>query len=79
MSTKIQIALLQHAASKSEPRDSILKRVDQMACEAKEERFIGECDFACVQELRRGWAFHCDRGLDTYAGLTQRILDGVEY
>ncbi len=78
MSTKIQIALLQHAASTSEPRDSILKRVDQMACEAKEEGFIGECDFACAQELRRGWAFHGDCGLDTYAGLTQRILDGAE-
>ena len=79
MSTKIQIALLQPATSTSEPRDSILKRVDQMACEAKEEGFIGACAFARVQELRHGWAFHCDRGLDTYAGLTQRILDGVEY
>ena len=79
MSTKTQIALLQNAASISEPRDSILKRVDQMAREAKREGFIGECDFARVQELRHGWAFHCDRNLDTYAGLTQRILDGVEY
>jgi hypothetical protein len=50
-----------------------------MAREAKREVFIGECDFAHVQELRHGWAFHYDRGLDTYAGLTQRILDGVEY
>ena len=78
MSTKIQIALLQHAASTSEPRDSILKRVDQMACEATEEGFIGNCDFARVQELRSGWASHGDYGLDTYAGLTQRILDGAE-
>jgi hypothetical protein len=78
MSTKIQIALLQHAASMSEPRDSILKRVDQMAREATEERLIGECDFARVQELRRGWAFHGDCGLDTYARLTQRILYGAE-
>ena len=78
MSTKIQIALLQHAASTSEPRDSILKRVDQMAREATEEGFIGKCDFARMQELRRGGAFHGDCGLDTYAGLTQRILDGAE-
>ena len=34
MSKKIQIALLQHAALASEPRDSILKRVERMARDA---------------------------------------------
>ena len=78
MSTKIQIVLSQHAASVSEPRDSIVKRVERIAREAKEKDLIGECDFARVQELRRGWPFHGDRGLDAHGGLTQRFLDGAE-
>lgn len=77
MSTKIQIALLQHATSASEPRDSILKRVDQIARQAKEEGFIGVCVFARVQEIRRSWPFFGDRGLDTRDALTQRFLDGA--
>ena len=78
MSKKIQIAMLQHAAFVSEPRDSILKRVDQMAREAKEEGLIGKCEFACVQEMRRSWPCLGDRGFDAHDGLTQRFLDGAD-
>ncbi|MCE9619129.1 MAG: carbon-nitrogen hydrolase [Planctomycetes bacterium] len=50
MPRKIPIALLQHAAPPSEPRDSVLKRVERMAREAKERgaRII------CTQELFAG-------------------------
>lgn len=50
MSKKIQIALLQHAAPSTESRDSILKRVERMARQAKERG----AHIICTQELFTG-------------------------
>jgi N-carbamoylputrescine amidase len=50
MSRKISIALLQHAAPPDEPRDSILKRVERMARQARERG----ARILCTQELFAG-------------------------
>lgn len=71
MSNKIKIVLLQHAAPPSEPSDSVLKRGEQIAGEAKSSgaRIIR------TQKLFAGSYF---RPVDARGGITQLFRDGAK-
>ena len=43
----------------------------------QEEVLIADCDLSLIETTRRGWPFLRDRRVDAYAGLLQRMLDGV--
>jgi predicted amidohydrolase len=71
MSNKITIALLQHAAPPSEPRDSYLKRGEKMVRRAQSQgsRII------FTQEFFEN--SHCCHA-DVYGSVTQLFLDGAK-
>jgi N-carbamoylputrescine amidase len=41
----------------------------------REEILYAECDPARVEDVRRNWPFLRDRRIDTYAGITARLID----
>jgi len=41
----------------------------------REEILIGEVDLRKLEDVRRNWPFLRDRRIDSYAGITQRMLD----
>ena len=41
----------------------------------KEEILIGEVDLKHLEDIRRNWPFLRDRRIDSYAGITSRMLD----
>ena len=41
----------------------------------RDEVVLAECDGGAIERQRRGWPFLRDRRVDTYAGLTARLLD----
>ena len=51
-------------------------RVIAEASHDKEEILIGEVDLKLIEETRRNWPFLRDRRIDSYAPITQRMLDG---
>ena len=50
-------------------------RVIAQAGHEKEEILIGEVNLALIEEVRRNWPFLRDRRIDSYGGLTARMLD----
>ena len=42
----------------------------------RDEVVLAVCDGGAIETRRRGWPFLRDRRVDTYAGLTARLLDG---
>ena len=44
----------------------------------REEVVLAECDGGAIERQRRGWPFLRDRRVDSYAGLTARLLDGTQ-
>ena len=42
----------------------------------RDEVVLAECDAGAIERQRRGWPFLRDRRVDSYAGLTARLLDG---
>lgn len=38
---------------------------------------VAECEPLLIKTTRRGWPFLRDRRVDAYAGLLQRMLNGV--
>jgi len=71
MSNKITIALLQHAAPPSEPRDSYLKSGEKMARRAQSQG----SKIICIQEFSAN--SHCCHA-DVYGCATQFFLDGAK-
>ena len=71
MSNKITIALLQHAAPPSEPRDSYLKRGEQLArrTQSQEFRIIFTQEFSTNS--------HCCHA-DVYDSVAQLVLGGAK-
>ena len=51
-------------------------RVVAEAAHDKEEILLGEVDLQHLEEVRRNWPFLRDRRIDSYAGITSRLLDG---
>src|ERR1700751_1379396 len=51
-------------------------RVLAEATHDKEEIVIGEVDLPALEEIRRNWPFLRDRRIDSYAPITNRLLDG---
>lgn len=45
------------------------------ASHAKEEVLVAEVDLKKLEDVRRNWPFLRDRRIDTYDGITQRLLD----
>ena len=43
----------------------------------RDEVVLAACDGAAIEGQRRGWPFLRDRRVDSYAGLTARLLDGA--
>ncbi|MBV8207628.1 MAG: acyltransferase, partial [Acidobacteria bacterium] len=41
----------------------------------QEEILIAEVDLAKLEDVRRNWPFLRDRRIDSYAGITNRLLD----
>jgi N-carbamoylputrescine amidase len=41
----------------------------------REEILIGEVDTANLEEVRRNWPFLRDRRIDSYAKITERMID----
>jgi N-carbamoylputrescine amidase len=41
----------------------------------KEEVLVGEVDLHALEEVRRNWPFLRDRRIDSYAGITNRLID----
>jgi N-carbamoylputrescine amidase len=41
----------------------------------KEEILVGEVDLHALEEVRRNWPFLRDRRIDSYAGITNRLID----
>ncbi len=41
----------------------------------KEEVLVGEVDLKKLEDVRRNWPFLRDRRIDTYGGITQRLID----
>jgi N-carbamoylputrescine amidase len=50
-------------------------RVIAEASHDKEEILIGEVDLKHLEEVRRNWPFLRDRRIDSYAGITSRMID----
>ncbi len=50
-------------------------RVIAEASHDKEEILIGEVDLRLIEETRRNWPFLRDRRIDSYAPITQRMID----
>ncbi len=50
-------------------------RVIAEASHNKEEILIGEVDLRLIEETRRNWPFLRDRRIDSYAPITQRMID----
>ncbi len=50
-------------------------RVIGEASHDKEEILVGEVDLRAVEEVRRNWPFFRDRRIDSYAGITSRVID----
>jgi len=45
------------------------------ASQDKEEILIGEVDLRLLEEVRRNWPFLRDRRIDSYGGITNRMID----
>ena len=45
------------------------------ASQDKEEILVGEIDVRTMEEIRRNWPFLRDRRIDSYGGITQRLID----
>jgi N-carbamoylputrescine amidase len=45
------------------------------ASQDKEEILVGEIDLRTLEEVRRNWPFLRDRRIDSYAGITSRLID----
>jgi N-carbamoylputrescine amidase len=41
----------------------------------KEEILVGEVDLSTLEDIRRNWPFLRDRRIDSYGGITQRLVD----
>ncbi len=50
-------------------------RVIAQASHDKEEILIGEVDLKHLEDVRRNWPFLRDRRIDSYAGITSRLID----
>jgi N-carbamoylputrescine amidase len=50
-------------------------RVIAEASHEKEEILVGEVDLHALEEVRRNWPFLRDRRIDSYAGITNRLID----
>jgi N-carbamoylputrescine amidase len=50
-------------------------RVIAEASREKEEILVGEVDLRALEEVRRNWPFLRDRRIDSYAGITSRLID----
>ena len=50
-------------------------RVIAEASHDKEEILVGEVDLRTLEEVRRNWPFLRDRRIDSYAGITSRLID----
>ena len=50
-------------------------RVIAEASQDKEEILVGEIDLRTLEEVRRNWPFLRDRRIDSYAGITSRLID----
>ena len=50
-------------------------RVIAEASHDKEEILVGEVDLRAVEEVRRNWPFLRDRRIDSYGGITSRVID----
>jgi len=51
-------------------------RVIAEAAHDKEEILVGEVDLRTLEDIRRNWPFLRDRRIDTYAPITNRLIDG---
>jgi N-carbamoylputrescine amidase len=50
-------------------------RVIAEASREKEEILVGEVDLHALEQVRRNWPFLRDRRIDSYAGITNRLID----
>ena len=50
-------------------------RVTAEASHDKEEILVGEVDLRALEDIRRNWPFLRDRRIDSYAPITNRLLD----
>ncbi len=50
-------------------------RVIAEASHDKEEILVGEVDLRALEDVRRNWPFLRDRRIDSYAGITSRMID----
>jgi N-carbamoylputrescine amidase len=50
-------------------------RVIAEAAHDREEILIGEVDLRLLEDVRRNWPFLRDRRIDSYAGITNRLID----
>ena len=50
-------------------------RIIAEASHDREEILIGEVDLKAVEDTRRNWPFLRDRRIDSYAGITSRVID----
>jgi N-carbamoylputrescine amidase len=41
----------------------------------KEEILIGEVDLKAMEDIRRNWPFLRDRRIDSYAAISNRLID----
>lgn len=48
------------------------------ASDSAEDTLVVACDLTALEDFRRMWPFFRDRRIDSYAGLTQRFIDGNE-
>jgi N-carbamoylputrescine amidase len=42
---------------------------------SEEHILIADCDLKALEDMRRIWPFFRDRRIDSYDGLTQRMID----
>jgi len=50
-------------------------RIIAEASHGKEEILIGEVNLKTMEEIRRNWPFLRDRRIDSYAPITNRLID----
>jgi N-carbamoylputrescine amidase len=50
-------------------------RVIAEASHDKEEILVGEVDVKALEDVRRNWPFLRDRRIDSYAPITNRLID----
>jgi N-carbamoylputrescine amidase len=50
-------------------------RVIAEASHGKEEILVGEVDLRALEDIRRNWPFLRDRRIDSYGGITSRMID----